>query len=128
MKLLRLKSSLIMVFSIVSIMYAQNSIIDESYDDVWQVKAGMSVNNLGATNLEISTVNSFAKSFSYAFDYRVYSFLSITPSLTTKPIIIYKNISILLKTGLDFLSPGPLVLFDVTNENSVMLRYSAENQ
>jgi len=126
------KTVIILLFIIGYFLYQSNifpqiNISDKPTEPVfkkWQTKVGYSLNNKNIFNLEGSYLISLSHVFALSLDTRIYSFLTISPSITTKPITITKKLSFSLKTGLGFILFGPVAgLRDIAFELGASVRY-----
>jgi hypothetical protein len=90
----------------------------------WQIKIGYSLNNKNVFNIEGGYLIPLSRAFAFVADARLYSFLTVSPSLATQPIVISDKISFSLKFGLGFIFFGPVSgLTDVAFELGGLLRY-----
>jgi hypothetical protein len=104
----------------------QNDSLKEYYFKKWQLKLGYSLNNKNIFNIEASNIFRISNLFALSLDYRLYSFISITPSLVTRPIDIQKDFSISIKGGIGIMGlPVPVIIYglDISTEFGVIFRY-----
>ncbi len=107
--------------------YSQSNITDKQSTVFknWQARLGYSLNNKNIYNIEGSYLISLSHVFAFSLDTRIYSFLTVSPSLATQPIPVSEKISFSLKTGLGFIFFGPVAgLNDIAFEFGALVRYS----
>ena len=96
----------------------------ETISKDWQIKIGYSLNNKNVLNIEGGYLIPLSQAFAFSLDTRLYSFISVSPSLASQPITISKKISFSLKVGLGFILFGPSIgLKDVAFELGGLIRY-----
>jgi hypothetical protein len=89
--------------------FAQSEVTlaDSSFENYWQAKIGYSLNNVYVTNIEGSYIIPISHLFEFSLDARIYSFITISPSIRTRSISVLEKLSIYPKFGLGFATFGP---------------------
>ena len=97
----------------------------------WQIRAGYSINNDSVATLEGSYVIPLSHLFAVSIDARIYSFFSITPFLTTRPIKIYDKFSFSAQGGIGIRAFGVGFggsIGDITAELGATIRYKLNDK
>lgn len=90
----------------------------------WQIKSGFSFNNKNVYNIEGSYLTYLSNSFILSVDLRLYSFLSFTPTLSTKSLKLFDHLSFSPTIGLGIIGLGPVNGIEAfTIEFGLILRY-----
>lgn len=89
----------------------------------WQIKGGVSFNNESVFNVEGSYIIPISQAFQFSLDTRIYSYLTISPSLKTRSIEIIDKMYFYLKFGLGFNVFGIIPFTNFATELSLAFIY-----